>query len=419
MSYEAIVCRLTGVRPHSNADRLKVADAAGCQVIVGADRVDGDLGIVFPEGGTICREFCLANGLYRKHPDTLEPILGGYLDENGRVRALKLRGEVSFGLWLPIEALLAVLKRDDRPWQEGDTVGAPFCEKYLTPATRAAMRQGAPRKARAESALPRHYDTPQFRDLHALPLCDLVVITEKVHGTSGRTGLVEVEQPRPWWRRLFGLKAKKRWEYVSGTRNCVLADGGEGEKGQEYRRIVHDRMTEAHEFERGEVWYYEIAGFDTRGTAIMAAHTVGSIGDDKLEKQLRREYGDRITYDYGCRQQTQDHRVFVYRITQDGRELPFEEVRRRAHSAGFETPVVLAWLHDPESIEQVRAHADALSRGSSFYSAEHPREGVCVRFEDSTSGNVSRAWKHKGFVFCALEGIARNDKDYVDTEEAA
>ena len=50
------------------------------------------------------------------------------------------------------------------------------------------------------------------------------------------------------------------------------------------------------------------------------------------------------------------------------------------------------------------------------------REGVCVRFERHEGGVhevISPALKHKGFLFCALEGIARNDQDFVDAEELA
>lgn len=415
MSYEAIVCRLSGVRPHSNADRLSVADAAGIQCIVGREHVDGEIGIVFPEGGTIDDRFCSMHGLYKTQP-------GGYLDPQGRVRALKLRGEVSFGLWLPIAALIewaATQPGPATPLTEGATIGAPLCEKYLTPATRRALaaNAAAPKKARAEQALPRHYDTPQFRHLHTLPLCDLAIITEKVHGTSGRTGLVEVEQPRPWWLRLFRMRPTKRLEYVSGTRNCILDTGAPGEKGEVYRRLVHERIVADADLQPGEVWFYEIAGSTHTGTPIMATHSVGDLGDPKLAKQLRAQYGERITYDYGCA--PDEHRVFVYRITQDGRELPFEQVRERAHAAGFETPVVLAWIHDPEDIATVRTLAMTFADEPSFYSDAHPREGVCVRFEDSASGIVGRAWKHKGFVFCALEGIARGDANYIDAEDAA
>jgi hypothetical protein len=414
VTYEAIVARVQ-TREFPGADRLQLGTAAGYQVIVGKDTQDGELGVVFPEGGKLHHEFCMENALYRKHPETGE-AMGGYLDESARIRALKMRGQVSEALWMPMQAIYNFLGRGP---EEGETIGEPLCEKYYTPATLRALKAGGAqsKKARANDALPRHYDTPQLRSLGALPLCDVAIITEKVHGTSGRTGLVEVEQPKSWWRRLFRINAKKRWEYVTGTRNCVITDGASGEKGQEYRRLVHDRIVEAHEFNRGEIWYYEIAGYDTNGKPIMGPHSVGYLGDPKLEKQLRAEYGERIVYDYGC--EVGKHRVFVYRITQDGRDLPFFEVQRRVNAAGMETPIVLALDEPVYSADHLRHLADQHTRGDSVYSKKHPREGVCVRLEDSATGIVHKALKHKGFVFCALEGIARNDANFVDQEEVA
>ena len=88
-NYNGIVCRLTGMRPHNNADKLQVANALGYQVIVGSDAHDGDVGIVFPEGGKLSHEMLLANCLYRKHPETGE-VMGGYFETSGRIKTCLL-----------------------------------------------------------------------------------------------------------------------------------------------------------------------------------------------------------------------------------------------------------------------------------------------------------------------------------------
>ena len=76
--YNAVVCALTNLRPHPNADRLLIAMAAGYQVIVGLEAKEGDIGILFPEGGRLSHEMLMANNLYRKNPATGQPM-GGYL----------------------------------------------------------------------------------------------------------------------------------------------------------------------------------------------------------------------------------------------------------------------------------------------------------------------------------------------------
>lgn len=430
--YEATICRIK-TQPHPNADRLLLGSAGGCSVVVGADTRDGELGILFPEGGCIAKGFCLANGLYRKHPDTGE-ALGGYLESDARVKALKLRGAISDGLWLPIESVTRWLLAERGIASVGALIegqqlhevgGMQLCEKYYTPATRRAMAGVSTARASRIGALPRHYDTPQLRDLQAAPITEgplVVVCTEKIHGTSGRTGLVPVEQPRGWLRRLFRLPAKVRYEHVSGTRNCTLDPTASGEKGQGYRREVHDDLVRHAGLQRDEVWYYEISGFSTDGAPIMARHSVGALGDPKLEASLRKQYGDPITYSYGCR--PGEHVVHVYRITQGARELTYDEIERRvwdAVNAGARVRVVPVFSVDTITgghlkVEDLRHDAALLGNSTSPWT--HPREGVCVRFE-SGGEVVSKAYKHKSFVFCALEGIARNDAEYVDAEEVA
>ena len=103
MAYQAIVTRLRNVRPHSNADKVKLATCCGNQVVIGLDNNEGDIGCFFPSDGQLSHEFCSANNLYRdaglNADKTAKP---GMFDDNRRVRAQKFRGEQSDGFWVPI-----------------------------------------------------------------------------------------------------------------------------------------------------------------------------------------------------------------------------------------------------------------------------------------------------------------------------
>lgn len=478
MSYEAIICRIT-TSPHPNADKLQLADAAGYTCIVSIDHVDGELGIVFPEGGQLVHEFCMANTLYRKHPETGEPF-GGYLEANRRIKALKLRGVESDALWLPISAIgdwLTYLKGGARTgvpvFAEGDKItevkGHKLCGKYYTPATIRAMQSRDPlarKTARKEQALAKHYDTPQLRT-SPLP-AGRVIISEKVHGTSGRTGHVEVEQPQRWITRwlnklpFVNIKPAKKWELVSGTRNCILDTAASGEKAKGFRFMAHEIIEE--HLAVGEVWYYELVGFEDNGRPIMSPHHVKGIGDSKLEKQLAKANGgESIVYHYGY---TQDGRtpddvdawvddvddakplrfkILVYRITLNGHDLTWDAVVKRvnevrtsaitpAHKRAFLDVVPVLETHDEGTWMEgeLRHRIDELTRGPSMLGPLPLREGVCVRIESTmtwglagdahigeTITTVHKALKHKGFVFCALEGIRKNDPDFVDEEEVS
>ena len=117
--YHAYVTKLENVRKHPNADRLLLADCFGNTVCVSLDFTEGQTVIYFPTDGQLSAEFAHANHLCRKdvngQPDT------GYLDPDKRnIRAIKLRGEKSDGLAMPLNCLEAF--GDISALRVGDTI---------------------------------------------------------------------------------------------------------------------------------------------------------------------------------------------------------------------------------------------------------------------------------------------------------
>lgn len=429
--YEAIVARVK-TRPHPNADRVQLGDVMGYQVVVGKDTADGELGVFFPVDGQLSHDFCMANGLYVKHPETGEPM-GGYFDKNRRIRAQRFRGEISEGLWLPLSSWPFVTCEEverlngDDDLLEGNRFASfgtceDLCRKYETPATRHAQVAGKKQKRAEFVNFPRHYDTPQLREnLHFRP-DSLVVVTEKLHGTSARTGYVMVPAPK-WYHRAWNWLADRTGlpavtppddlVALTGTRNCLLEPGAQGEKGMGYRKEWHDTI--APKLMPGECVYYEIVG-----PGIMPSHS--SDGLDKADKKLlaavwdaKVAAGGRINYWYGHDGQTQ---AYVYRITRSGEDLSWYQLEERCKEIGFPTVPVLELLKGHEITLEL---CNELTRGASTL-APIPREGICLREEwtdESGDLHVAKALKHKSYLFCALEGIRKNDESYVDSEEAA
>lgn len=91
------MCPLSRVAPIEGADRIRRAEASGYVVVVGANRVDGETGVLFPAGG------CL-------HPAFVEAAALTHLEANGRVKEIRLRGVRSEGLWMSWEEFLAACK---------------------------------------------------------------------------------------------------------------------------------------------------------------------------------------------------------------------------------------------------------------------------------------------------------------------
>lgn len=476
MSY-AIVCKLKNVRKHPNAHSLMIADAAGYQVIVGLDHNDGDMGLMFPEGLEISPSLAMHAKLYRKHPQTGE-AMGGYVEANGRVDTTRLRGEESRGLWIPVSTFVGLRRytydsttlipitnpstmlvcdgttSPDGAWtsdynivdfdpnwafQEGQQVdalwGVPLCRKYMSRATRKARTgQDGVAKARSpeDDACTRHYDTGQFRESHEHLPAGTWYATLKMHGTSGRTGRVMVRQKRTLWQKAVGLLTlglvcpSKKLQVVTGTRR--VAPITEGTKLGSYRWEIHQELM--NRLEPGEIWYYEIVGYDPQsGLPIMGSHNLARIkGKDKeLYKELVQKYhADHVVFDYG--QPPGTYGVYVYRIVKGGRELTYNEIVNRLEHAkgvfdGFRAMrnfhvVPLLNRKDTTKGDRWTIHdVDMLTRGTHDLERSHPREGVVIHVERDGE-RVGRPVKHKSWIFCVIEGISANDPTFIDREDA-
>jgi hypothetical protein len=449
MSYTAYIARVANVRPHPNADKLKLATIMGYTVIIGLDTHEGELGLLIPEDGQICKEFCLQQGLFRKHPDTGEK-LSGYLDHHGHVRTLKLRGAVSEALWLPLQALREfnpakadkvdglVEGQEITEWQ-GDVLFQKYISVSTAKASGLANLVSPKSKKRPDPemvALDRHYDTAQLRHVMAsLPVGDWYV-TLKMHGTSGRTGHVQLEYRAklPWYSRLWNrfcpasweIDGPMEWRVISGTRNCIVKAGVSGEKGKDFRQQAHEQL--AGVIPQGTTVYYELIGYESvDGKPIMARHSVGDVGDKTFEKELIKLYGKApFDYHYGHDvhlDPANPWSIRVYRIVENGRELTYDEITSWCFDRGL-LAVPLVALLDEDSVQAMVEEGTIMEFISSLVDKPdpvgktHPTEGVCIRVEKD--GEVlSRACKHKSLHFRALEGLALTDDNYVDTEAAS
>ena len=131
--YKAYVTRIKNLRKHSNADRLQVGECFGNNVIVSLDYKENQLGIYFPVDGKLGIEYATENNLLRKKDENGKNI-GGYLDPDKRnITAIKLRGEKSDGLFMPLESLEKFT--DIKTLTEGTQIDilnkVTICEKYI------------------------------------------------------------------------------------------------------------------------------------------------------------------------------------------------------------------------------------------------------------------------------------------------
>lgn len=459
--YNAYITRIRNLRKHTNADRLLCGECFGNTVIVDLNTQPDELGIYFPVDGRLGLEYAQKNDLLRRKDENGNPA-GGYLDpEKRNIRAMKLRGEKSDGLFMPISSLAGFT--DISKLKEGDTVtilnGVTICEKYI-PRTnrRGGCQSGGNRTRKHKDPLSplfmEHADTEQLAyNLSAFRPGDQVEITLKMHGTSQRTGYLPVltGYKRTMWDKLLKRPGKPiyDWGYVSGTRRVVLDSYDGGFYGSNAFREQHSKNFEG-KLHKGETVYYEVVGFTQDGTPIMASCDNKRVGDKEFTKQ----YGATTTFSYGCTpkgvktiygsdelgtyQIDEDWKqsdVYVYRMTmtnEDGDVVEYSPdfMRYRCEQMGVKTVPVFYKGYIPEyfilpdavgSPSAIDAGAYIKKLAEDFYDGadpvgkSHVREGVVVRIVNRPKFT---AYKHKNISFKILEGIVKDTASAPDMEES-
>ena len=66
-------------------------------------------------------------------------------------------------------------------------------------------------------------------------------------------------------------------------------------------------------------------------------------------------------------------------------------------------------------IESLKTRVNGYLDKPSLLDSSHIEEGVCLRIEH----DKMEIFKQKSFSFCVLEGIIKEDQNYIDTEEAS
>lgn len=107
VNYLAKIVNLTEFKPHPNPEvtRMKCAQIDGYTICVGIDEAEG-MYVYFPTSCTINPQLLSFANLYRHTEKNTNPEKkAGFFEDNGRVKTIKLRGQVSEGFLLPVSIL--------------------------------------------------------------------------------------------------------------------------------------------------------------------------------------------------------------------------------------------------------------------------------------------------------------------------
>lgn len=425
--YNAYITTLKNVRPHPNADRMLLADCFGNTVCVGLDAQEGDIVIYFPVDGQLSKEYAEINNLVRiKNEDGT--YSGGYLDPDKRnIKAIKLRGEKSDGLTMPLSSLDAF--GDSSTLQVGDIInvfnGHEICRKYIPRGNPSrVVREGNKTRKTKEKIVfyphfEEHIDTPQLRfSLSNFKPGDIICLTEKIHGTSSRNAnTLKITYKKNLLDKIFKRKGKEKstYDYLVGTRRTIIEEQNDGgfygthefrmKWGEYFKNKLHP----------GEEVFGEIAGFFAPNSPIMGRCDNNKVND----KAFMKKYGPTTTFTYGCNEEMGENKYWIYRMTcatPDGYiiEYPWDLVKRRAVEMGLDTvPELERFVYTTE--EDFLQRIEKWTGISSTIDSTHIIEGVVVRKLNSPFFEVA---KEKSYEFKLIEGIIKELADQPDMEEA-
>jgi RNA ligase (TIGR02306 family) len=170
------IVELENVREHPNADSLELADILGYQIVIPKGKFkSGDQGVYFPADTVIPEE--LAEKLnvtnYLKGKDVK------------RISKISLRGEPSFGLFIEIPD-------HGKDWEVGQNVAEEFgASKYIPPINPHTSEEIAKYNPDIDPYFEGYTDIENGRIFtNIFNENEEIVITEKIHGTNSRIGII-------------------------------------------------------------------------------------------------------------------------------------------------------------------------------------------------------------------------------------
>lgn len=435
INYLAKVVEIKDFTPHVNPEvtRLKCAHVDGYAIIVGIDEQPGKF-VYFPTSCTINPQFLSYANLYRHAEKNADTEKTGMFEDNGRVKAIRLKGQVSEGFLLPLQTLCNfVVDSTNVAFSEDDCqVGTEFDEvehkgksfwinkKYVVEHRNGGSHTKGryDKKAKLfdrtiENQFRFHYDTVIYRrDPQFIEPDDLIHISDKWHGTSAIFAYVLCKHPLTFKEKIAKWLTGEefnRYEYLYASRSVVKNSKiggnknnsgfyGEGNDvwGKAFKYIQHYLV-------KGMTIYAEIVGFLPNGGYIQKNYDYGCVAPKNGED-----------YTYG-----KHYKIMVYRITLtnvDGisHEFSTQEVQQWCKYNGL-VPVIQRYygkakdLYPNLDVEQhwYENFIESLANDERFYMEKNspdcvnkvPHEGIVLKKEDM----IPRAVKLKCFAFLNKE----------------
>jgi hypothetical protein len=403
-NYLASVVSLKQIRPHSNADKLKIVTVFGNDCIVGLDAQVEDVMIYFPLECQISPKLLSHCNLFSDPNTNVDGKSKGYFDKKRRVKAVRLRGERSVGFLMKVETFAGWLNTEVNNF----TVGTDFnsvddelvCEKYIPTIQRAPSNNNDHKNKvdKKDSLVKRllpnqfrfHYSTAHLgRNSHLLSPDDIISISEKLHGQNFVASNVltrPILSLKDKIAKFFGVKViDKEYQFVYSSRS-VIKNTRDGSIGND-QWGVHAKELE-NKLPPGYTVIGELVGF--------------APGGNGLQKN----------YDYSCEPFTSKLKIFRITYTDpigECIELSVLDIQRFCEKYNLETVPYhyMGRAGDAFSIDEDESFSEQfvkmvdktyLDKKCSLCKKEVWNEGIVLAIENKVNRPV---FKHKSFEFTA------------------
>ena len=426
--------------PHPNANSLKIVHVGGYNIIVGLDEQPG-LYIYFPALSQINENLLSYANLYRHINKNSNPTTKpGFFEDNGRVKAIRLRGIVSEGFLLPVKTLrdfllttINVELNEIKSNVEFDSIKHNdkiiwICKKYKTKVKNVESKNSSTSAKKIKGC--DKIDNNQFRfhyttvQVKKEPWCvepdDLIQITSKWHGTSGISAYVLCKKPLNIFKKLGNILLGNSWnneckyyDYVYASRTVIKNKYFNKNLNSGYYNtdvwFEADKIVRPHLI-KGMTAYYEIVGYLPNGSYIQNNYDYGCVPPTNGEKYTSEKH----------------FKVRIYRITLtnvDGivHEFSTREVQQWCTLNGLRAVEELYYgkavdLY-PQLYQTFNGNSDdlllpenwnmlfweELANDENFFmecnspdcNNNVPHEGLVIKKEDM----IPRAWKLKTYAF--------------------
>lgn len=416
-NYTVTVVRLPPKQAVPGLDKLVKVTVFGNDVLTGKDSDEAELYLFFPAESQLSEEYLSHNNEFRHSEKNKDRSKTGFFEDNGRTKSIKFKGVISTGYIAPVSSLpdeLAIARSILKLGDEFNVInGFLLCKKYKVTRTQSTNTESRFNKKlkRFSKLVPNqfrfHETTSQLaKNLHMFNPEDIVVITDKWHGTSAIFSNVLIKDSLKWYEKLaawFVMPFLKK--YLNFTRYDNLYSSRTVIKNQ----YINKEVTPGYYNE--DIWGIvnkELEGKIEQGISIYG-EIVGYLSTGRAVQK---------GYDYGVNEF--EHKLVVYRITYtkpDGNliEFSWQQIKNYCKKYNLET-VKEIWFDKISALSSVinyqnpevslKAWQDNLlnilatyylEKDCQFCKNKVPAEGIVIRI-DGREGYMAYKLKSKRFL---------------------